>query len=208
MIFKDKKRETIVFGKDFDIVKLDDEYWYESNNNDDEIFELALLAREPSGIKSFRKKLRLSRYADVVGIEDSSGDYLFFVKIETFTFRTEKALTAAIALQRQVGKTRVRTLRNDSRHSDILITNPIPPSETELKGISRFFDDLDMDEIDEFMYSLLKTMRECDKYKYVTRIQHTTRYGKSYWVYTFFNNHELAKKFLNQHQQEEIIVEA
>lgn len=207
MIFKDKKRETIVFGKDFDIVKLDDEYWYESNN-DDEIFELALLAREPSGLKSFRKKLRLTQRADIVGIDDFSGDYLFFAKIETFTFRTANAITAALDLQRQVGKTHVRTLRNDSRHSDILITNPIPPSETELKGISRFFDDLDMDEIDEFMYSLLKTIRECDKYKYVTRIQHTTRYGKAYWVYTFFNNHELAKKFLNQHQQEEIIVEA
>ena len=38
MIFKDKKRETIVFGKDFDIVKLDDEYWYESNNDDEENF--------------------------------------------------------------------------------------------------------------------------------------------------------------------------
>lgn len=166
------------------------------------------MAREPSGLKSFRKKLRLSRYADVVGIEDSSGDYLFFAKIKTFTFRTVNALTATIALERRVGRTYVCTLKDDSRNPDILVTNPTPPSEAYLKGVGRFLDDLDLSEMDELPCSLLKTIRECDKYKYMTRIQHTTRYGKAYWVNTFFNNHELARKFLNQHQQEEIIVEA
>lgn len=191
----DIKRETIVTCKDFCIVKLDDEYWYKS---DDEIFELALLARKPSGLKAFRKKLRLSKHADVVGIDDLSGDYLFFVKVKTFTFRTVNALTSTVALQRQVGKTYVRTLKDDSRHPDILITNPTPPSETYLKGIGRFLDGLDFREMDEIPGRLLKVIRECDKYKYITRIQHTDSRGRAYWVCTFFNNHELAKKFLNQ----------
>lgn len=203
-----EKRKTIVFDKDFCIVKLDDEYWYEPDDGAEGNFELALLAREPSGLRGFRKKLKLAQRADVVGVDDFSGDYLFFAKIKTFTFRTVNALTATIALERRVGRTYIRTLKDDSRNPDILVTNPTPPSEVYLKGVGRFLDDLDFSEMDELPCSLLKTIRECNKYKYMTRIQHTDPRGRIYWVCTFFNSDELAKKFLKQYHKEEVIVGA
>ena len=186
------EKDPIMIYDDFCVVRENGKYYYES---DDDEFEVALLDREPYDPEADDEDLILLHDADVTGEEDLSGDYLYFVEARTFTFRTEYALRAAIPLQNTGTKGYIRCLNEEyAKYRDIIITDGLPLNEKALKLVMKILDNLGEKEMDEYPGDFLEAIQE--DYKYITRVQYTKNNGERYWEYTFFNNHELARKFL------------
>ena len=187
-------KELLLDYDDFKVTREGDKYFCQ---NDNEEFEVLLLAMEPLNEDADEEAIILKYNADVTGEDIYSTDYLYFIEGRTFTINTYEAFEATgITI---LPDAECEILRQDSRaiHGDMLITMAEPIRD---KLIDVIINGLRMadNSMNEYPGDFIEALKE--NYKYLWIEQYFIECVK-HWRYEFFNSDEYAEKVRKEYRE-------